>query len=54
MFVVLGSTGYVGSVIVFFLKKMGQHYVGLNRTDIDYSNASVLKEFLRFKNQDFD
>ena len=53
MFLVLGSSGYVGSKIFHFLKENGCEVVGISRSEIDYSDSKTLKEFLQSKNPRF-
>ena len=53
MFVILGSTGYVGSKIFHFLTKNEEEVIGISRSDIDYSNPKILKECLRSKKPRF-
>ena len=53
MFVILGSTGYVGSKIFHFLTKNEKEVIGISRSDIDYSNPKILKEFLSSKKPRF-
>ena len=53
MYIVIGSTGYVGSKIFHFLKENGWEVVGISRSEIDYSSPKILKEFLRCKKPRF-
>ena len=53
MFLVLGSSGYVGSRIFHFLKSNGWKVVGISRAEIDYTNPKILHEFLQSKNPRF-
>ena len=53
MYLVLGSTGFVGSKILFVLNGFAHHVVGLSSADLDYTNASKLKEFLRSRKPQF-
>ena len=46
MYVVLGSTGYIGSYFLSHLSQKGQPCRGLSRGDIDYTNRSTLISFL--------
>ena len=49
MFVILGSSGYVGSKISHYLTKNESKVVGISRAVLDYTNPKTLKEFLRSK-----
>ena len=42
MFIVLGSTGYLGSYFVKHLLKEGEDVFGLSRAEIDYTNVGSL------------
>ena len=53
MFVILGSSGYVGSKIFHFLTKNERKVIGVSRSEIDYTNPKILKEFLRSNNPSF-
>ena len=53
MFIILGSSGYVGSKIFHFLTKNRRQVIGVSRSEIDYSNPKILKEFLRSKKPRF-
>ena len=53
MFIILGSSGYVGSKIFHFLTKNGKEVIGVTRSEIDYTNPKILKEFLRSKKPRF-
>ena len=53
MFLILGSSGYVGSKIFHFLTKNGKEVIGVSRSEIDYTNPKILKEFLRSKKPRF-
>ena len=53
MFLILGSSGYVGSKIFHFLTKNGREFIGVSRSEIDYTNPKILKEFLRSKKPRF-
>ena len=53
MFLILGSSGYVGSKIFQFLIKNEREVVGISRAEIDYTDPKVLKEFLRSTNPRF-
>ena len=49
MLIILGSSGYVGSKIFHFLIKKETEVIGVSRSEIDYTNPKILKEFLRSK-----
>ena len=53
MFLILGSSGYVGSKISQFLIRNGKEVIAVSRSEIDYTNPKVLKEFLRSKKPSF-
>ena len=53
MFLILGSSGYVGSKIFHFLTRNESEVLGISRSEIDYTNPKVLKEFLRSKKPRF-
>ena len=53
MFLVLGSSGYVGSKIFHSLKENGCEVVGISRAELDYTNPSILEEFLQSKKPRF-
>ena len=53
MFVILGSYGYVGSKIFHFLNENDREVIGISRSEIDYTNPKILKEFLRSKKPRF-
>ena len=53
MFLILGSSGYVGSKISHFLTKNERKVIGISRYEIDYTNPMILKEFLRSKKPSF-
>ncbi|MDA8806914.1 sugar nucleotide-binding protein [Opitutales bacterium] len=53
MFVILGSTGYIGSKIADFLTKNKRELIGVFRSDVDYTNPKILIEFLRSKKLTF-
>ena len=53
MFLILGSSGYVGSKIFHFLTKNERDVIGISRSEIDYTNPKILKEFLRSKKPRF-
>ena len=47
MFLVLGSKGYVGSKFYHFLSQKDSEVIGISRSEIDYTNPKILKEFLK-------
>lgn len=53
MFLILGSSGYVGSKFSHFLTKNERKVIGISRYEIDYTNPKILKEFLRSKKPSF-
>ena len=53
MYIVIGSTGYVGSKIFHFLTKNERNVIGISRSEIDYTSPKILKEFLRSKKPRF-
>ena len=53
MYIVLGSTGYIGSRFLRFLNINSNSVLGISRSDIDYTSPEILKEFLRFKKPRF-
>ena len=53
MFLILGSSGYIGSKIFHLLKENERKVVGISRSEIDYTNPKILKEFLRSKKPRF-
>jgi dTDP-4-dehydrorhamnose reductase len=53
MFLVLGSSGYIGSKIFHFLTKNERDVIGISRSEIEYTNPKILKEFLRSKKPRF-
>ena len=53
MFLILGSSGYVGSKLYHFLTKNERNVSGISRSEIDYTSPKILKEFLRSKKPRF-
>mgnify|MGYP003705914843 CR=1 FL=1 len=53
MILVIGNSGYVGSKIFHFLTKVAKEVSGISRSEIDYTDPKVLKEFLRSTNPRF-
>ena len=53
MILILGNSGYIGSKIFHFLNKNEREVVGISRSEVDYTNPKILKEFLRLKKTRF-
>ena len=53
MFLVLGSTGYVGKYFLKYISSLGEDVRGLSRVDFDYTDESKLVSLLKEKNQNF-
>jgi dTDP-4-dehydrorhamnose reductase len=53
MYLILGNSGYVGSKIFHLLKDNESKVVGISRSEVDYTNPKILKEFLRSKKPRF-
>ena len=53
MFIVLGSTGYLGSYFVKYLHQKGEDGFGLSRAEIDYTDVGSLISILRSKKPKF-
>ena len=53
MFLILGSSGYVGSKILHFFSKDERDVIEISRSEIDYTSPKILKEFLRSKKPGF-
>jgi UDP-glucose 4,6-dehydratase len=53
MFLILGSSGYVGSKIFRVLSKNETKVIGVSRSEIDYTDPKILKELLRSKKPRF-
>jgi UDP-glucose 4,6-dehydratase len=53
MFIILGSSGYVGSKIFRVLSKNETKVIGVSRSEIDYTDPKILKELLRSKKPRF-
>ena len=53
MFLILGSSGYIGSKFYQFLAMNERNVRGISRTEIDYTNPKILNEFLRSKKPRF-
>ena len=53
MFIVLGSTGYLGSYFVKYLRQEGEDVFGLSRAEIDYTDVGSLISILRSKKPKF-
>ena len=46
MYLILGSTGYLGSHFLKYLRIIGETVRGLSRTEIDYTNSYELRSLL--------
>ena len=46
MYLILGSTGYLGSHFLKYLRNIGETVRGLSRTEIDYTNSDELRSLL--------
>ena len=46
MYLILGSTGYLGSHFLKYLRNIGETVRGLSRTEIDYTNSYELRSLL--------
>jgi UDP-glucose 4,6-dehydratase len=53
MYILLGSTGFVGAKFLRFLNINSISVVGISRTEVDYTNPETLKEFLSLKKPSF-
>ena len=53
MFLILGSSGYIGSKIFHFLTKNGRDVIGVSRSEIDYTESQDFEGILRSKNPRF-
>lgn len=53
MIVLLGATGYVGSSFAQTLKERSIDYVGISRSQVDYTNGDELSDFLKQVNATF-
>ena len=53
MFIVLGKTGYLGAKASLLFKDNFNDVIPLSRAELDYTDASKLKEFLRSKKPSF-
>lgn len=49
MYLILGSTGYLGSHFLKQLRNMGEDVRGLSRSEIDYTDLVELRNFLKDK-----
>lgn len=45
-YIVLGKTGYIGEAFVNYFNTISQPYVALSRSDKNYTNVSVFKDYL--------
>jgi len=46
MYLILGSTGYLGSHFLKYLRNIGETVRGLSRSEIDYTNSDELRSLL--------
>ena len=46
MYLILGSTGYLGSHFLKYLRNIGETVRGLSRSEIDYTNSNELRSLL--------
>jgi dTDP-4-dehydrorhamnose reductase len=53
MFVLVGSSGFIGSKFTEILAGRGLEFCGLSRTEVDYADASVLRDWMRVKRPRF-
>ena len=53
MIAILGASGYVGSKFVEVLSSRGLKFCGLSRTEVDYADASVLRDWMRVERPRF-
>ena len=53
MFLVLGSTGYVGKYFLKYISSLGEDVRGLSRLDFDYTDPKKLISFLKEKKPKF-
>ena len=53
MYIILASSGYVGSKFFEYLQSNGDEALGVSRNDLDYYNPATLKSFLKSKNPRF-
>ena len=53
MILILGSSGYLGSTFVNHCDRTAMEFVGLSRSDVDYTNRDVLFSFLQAKKPKF-
>jgi UDP-glucose 4,6-dehydratase len=53
MFLILGSSGYIGSKISHFLTTNEREVLGISRSEIDYTSPKILKELIRSKKPRF-
>ena len=47
MYIILGSTGYIGSYFLNHLSNKGEYCRGLSRREVDYTDQKTLVSFLR-------
>jgi dTDP-4-dehydrorhamnose reductase len=53
MIAILGASGYVGSKFTEVLSSRGLKFCGLSRTEVDYADASVLRDWMRVQRPRF-
>jgi len=53
MFLILGYSGYVGSKLYSFFSEKECGVIGISRSEINYTNPKILKDFLRSKEPRF-
>jgi dTDP-4-dehydrorhamnose reductase len=53
MFVVLGSSGYIGSKFLAHIRQRGNKVTGLSRSDIDYCETIALRDWMRVERPRF-
>lgn len=53
MIVILGASGYIGEAFVHELKRRGQPFLALSRSQVDYTRFDLLLRFLRDKKPEF-
>ena len=53
MYLILGSTGYVGSHFFDYLSSLGENVLGLSRENFDYTDEWKVASFLKEKQPKF-
>jgi len=53
MFVLVGASGFIGSKFAEVLASRGLKFCGLSRTEVDYADASVLRDWMRVERPRF-